>query len=156
MGEENISLLKKQTAEELQVSQQKIGSLQQKMEIEQENFMKQNQMLEFKLKKKENDSKNLEDNVKDLQRAHKKEIRILNDQIEKAKQESTDKDRAITNLEQHLDMVQEENVRLKEYEQDIADYEQEMDDIDEHYQNMLEEIRIQNEETQNQLNDFVH
>merc|ERR1711933_43437 len=104
-------------------------------EIEQENFMKQNQMLEFKLKKKE--------------------IRILNDQIEKAKQESTDKDRAILNLEQHLDMVQEENVRLKDYEQDIADYEQEMEDIDEHYQNMLDEIRIQNEETENQLNDFV-
>eukprot|EP00484_Ammonia_sp_Unknown_P025463 CAMPEP_0197027260 /NCGR_PEP_ID=MMETSP1384-20130603/7205_1 /TAXON_ID=29189 /ORGANISM="Ammonia sp." /LENGTH=1203 /DNA_ID=CAMNT_0042456083 /DNA_START=121 /DNA_END=3732 /DNA_ORIENTATION=- len=154
--ESNIEALKVSTNEELQATQQKIGSLQQQLEQEQENFLKQNQMLEFKLKKKEGDNKVLEDQLQDLRYSHKRELRNLRDEIEKLQQELTEKDDDVASLEQHLDMVQEENARLKEYEEDIQDYEADMAELDEHYRVMLDEIKRQNQETQDKLNNYLH
>ena len=147
----NIEALKKSTTEELQASQQKIGSLQQQLEQEGENFMKQNQMLQFKLQQKETYSKNLDVQLKDLSLEHKREIRALNYDMDKYKQDLLDKENEIKSLEENIEMLEQENAGLKEYEQDLEVYEEEMNELDEHYQQMLDEIRLQNEQTQAQL-----
>merc|ERR1719273_146917 len=61
------------------------------------------------------------------------------------------KEEEIVALEQNLDMIESENMRLKEYEETIVVYEAEMDDIDEHYQKMLDDLDAQ----QAALNDVV-
>merc|ERR1712228_864106 len=58
----NIDAAKEHNAEELQALQQKIGSLQQKNELNNESFLKQNNLLEYKYNKKEGDFKKLHEN----------------------------------------------------------------------------------------------
>eukprot|EP01083_Nonionella_stella_P310233 1101517_1 len=144
---EKIDVLKEEKAEEMQLLQQKIGSLQQKMEIEDENFMKQNQMLEFKLNQKENYAQKLQDDLHQLRKEHRKEIRSMNATIEKYQGQLIEKDREIVTLGENLDLMEDENARLKDVEDDCV---AELEEIDEHYQNMLDEMRQQNDDTTQQ------
>jgi len=151
----NLESFKQSSTEELQAAQQKIGSLQQQLQQEQDHYLKQYEMFDFKLKNKEGALKTAEQQLADLRQSHKKQVRTFNREIEELKQECIDKDGSIMSLEQHVDMLQEENGRLKEFEQDIADYEQDIEELDNHYQSMLDEIKEQNDEQQTQLRSYA-
>merc|ERR1712190_687646 len=147
----NIDALKAHHASEIQALQQKIGSTQQQIEIENENFMKQNNLLEYKYNKKEADYKKLHDTLYAEKEKHRKIKAELYNSLERIRGELKAKNDEIEGLEQNLDMLEAENMRLKEYEEDVAVYEAEMEDIDEHYQKMLDELEDQQEE----LNEVV-
>eukprot|EP01083_Nonionella_stella_P217265 780166_1 len=100
--------------------------------------------------------KKVDEDFHDLRTSHRKEIRKFNETIDRVKSELIDKDRQVQSLETNLDMIEEENARLKENDEIIADYEHELDEIDNHYQNMLDEMKQQNEQTEIELKDLVH
>ena len=77
-----LESLQKQMADELSERNQKIGELQTKLEMEREQFLTANQSLEYKMSKKESDGSKLKEELDDLRRDHRKQIKSLKKEIE--------------------------------------------------------------------------
>eukprot|EP01084_Bolivina_argentea_P007983 14939_1 len=156
-----VSARKYDQSQELKKLQQKIEWLQQEIEIKDENFFKQNQLLQFKFKQKETETQKLIEYLDGLRIAHKMETNSLNDRIEEQKHDLGEKNIQIQSLAQNLDMMEQQNVILKENDEIIEDYEAQIEELEQSLQRTNEisstiELTNQLKQSQNEINVLKH
>merc|ERR1712154_281056 len=98
--------------------QEKIKKLEIKNDETHDRFFKHNEIFEHKLKRALDENKVIKEKLNNLQDVHEKEIKILNDKIVSLKQALSEQNEVNIHLQQNLDVVFEENIRLKDMETD--------------------------------------
>merc|ERR1711933_521431 len=134
---------------ELEKLKKKIKDLEARNEKEQEMFFRHNEIFEYKLEREIKEKKMLSEKLEELENINNGKIKVLKEKVEGLKQQLSQKSEVVIHLQQNLDMIFDENKRLKDVENDKM-----MDTDYEKMDEMLHDLQTKNKQKEQELNDY--
>merc|ERR1711971_806287 len=143
--------LGKDNNDEIATLKADIRRLEKNNERVQNMFFKHNQIFEHKLERETKAKKELEEKVKSLQRDREQDEDEMNAEILSLSQELSQQKEANVVLQDHFEMISDQNIRLKKIEEDYNLVAKHIDADYSEMNRLMEELRVKSKQKEQEL-----
>merc|ERR1712172_77216 len=143
--------LGKDNNDEIATLKADIRRLEKNNERDQNMFFKDNQIFEHKLERETKAKKELEEKIQSMQREREENEDEMNAEILSLSQELSQQKEANVVLQEHFEMISDQNIRLKKIEEDYNLVAKHIDADYSEMNRLMEELRVKSKQKEKEL-----